>query len=98
VQEVVARIESNHVFDTLFTALGMHADSLEILVRSASEEPQIRIAKDGELLQRLFGVGFLVPKTLGPQVLIVSGQLGTILSPHHAEAIAPDQFRIGQVL
>jgi hypothetical protein len=78
-QKVVAGIESNHMLDTLLAALCVNADTLEVFVLCARQQPQIRLAKHDEILQRSIGVGFVVPKSLGPQILVVAGQLRAVM-------------------
>ena len=92
VQQVMPRIESTHVLDTLFTPLRVNADPPQIFARRTPQESKIRTAQYGEILQRLVGVGSVVPKSFRPQVLVVSGQLRTIVGQHHAESIAPHKF------
>jgi hypothetical protein len=65
-QKVMPGIESNHMLDALLAALCVNADTLEVFVLRARQQPQIRLAKHDEILQRSIGVGFVVPKSLGP--------------------------------
>ncbi len=97
-QEIMSRVQLNHVLHALFTALLVHANALQVLGRRTAQEPEIRAPEDGELAERLLGAGLIVSKSFRPQVLVIPGQHRTIVSQHHAQAITPDELRIGEVL
>src|SRR5262245_42160429 len=97
-QEVMPRIQSNHMLDAFGAALGVNPDALEVFIRRARQQSQIRPAKRAEILQRLIGVSFAIAMPLGPQVLVIAGQRGAVMRQGHAEPITPDERRIGQML
>src|SRR5262245_33942627 len=91
-QEVMPGIESNHMLDALLATFCVHADALEVFDGRASQQSQIRPAKRAEILKRLIGVGFVVPKPVAPQVLVVASQLRAVMRQHHAKPITPDEL------
>jgi len=97
VQKVMPGIESNHMLDALLATLCVNANTLEVFVLRARQQSQIRPAKHAEILQRSIGIGFVVTKPLGPQVLVVAGQLRAVMRQHHPKPITPDELGIGQM-
>jgi hypothetical protein len=97
-QQIVAGVQADHVFDTLFSALCVHADASKIFRRSTPQQAEIRAPQDRELIQRLVDRRVVVVKALRPQVLVVAGERRTVLREHHADAVSPHQIRVGQML
>ena len=52
VQQIVARIEPNHVCHALLSTLGMNADTLEVARRCLRDQVQIGSSKHTELFER----------------------------------------------
>ncbi len=91
-------IEANHVTDALLTPFRVDTDAIEIVVGRTRQKSQVRLAQDGEVVERLSRVRGIVSQPLGPEVLVVSGQLRPVLSEHHPNPVSPDQVGIGEVL
>src|SRR5689334_5599311 len=80
VQQVVAGVEAPQVLERLLAALGVHADAAQIVRRRLRHQPQVVAAEHLEHLERLGGIGVLVPQPQRPGVLIVAGERRTILA------------------
>ena len=81
-----------------FTTLGVHTHALQIFRRRVGEQPEIRSAEHREAIQGLVDRQFVVVQALGPQVLVVAGQRRAILREHEADAVAPHEIGVGQML
>lgn len=97
-QYVVTRVEPDHVLDALRATLRMHADAPEIIAGSAFQQPQVRPPQHLEISQRLPGIDDIVPKSLGPQILVIPGERRPVVRQNHSEPEAPDKLGIGEML
>ena len=97
VQQVVAGVEAHQVTCALFAALGMHADTLQILGRGALDQPQVVAPQHAQRLERLAGIRVGVVQPLGPQILVVAGDRRPILREDQPHPPSPHHVGIGQV-
>jgi len=78
-QQIVPGVQPNHVSDALFTALGVNADTLEVVTGCGREQPKIHTTKKRKVIECVLHVCLVVMKSLSPQVLVISGQRRMVL-------------------
>ena len=98
VKQVVTGIEAQEIFDALLAPLGMDADALQVGRRCAIDQLQVGAAKQREYRHRLVRIGVRIVQPIGPQILVITDDLGAILRENHPQSPAPHEVRISQVL
>jgi hypothetical protein len=98
VQHIVSCVQAHQVSDALLAALGVHADPGAVRFRHAGEQAEIGAAKKLEVVQRVLDGHVVVPEARRPGILVVAGDGRTVLGEDHAQAPAPHQLAVGQML
>jgi hypothetical protein len=96
-QQIMARIEPNHVRDAFVSAFCVNADALEVVRRRTSDQVQIRSPKHTELFERHFDWCLIVMEAFCPPILIVAGERRAVLCKNQAHAVSPHQVGIREV-
>src|SRR5688572_21118382 len=79
VQQVVPGVQPPQLFQAFFAALDMQADTCEVGRGGALQQSQVGTTQHPEYLERLGWIGVFVMQSIGPEVLIVAGNLRAIL-------------------
>lgn len=97
-KNVMAGVEPHHVADAFFPTFIVRTHPFEVPGRGPAQEPEVGFPQECELRECLSAVRVVVVEAFGPEILVVSGQPWAVLRQHHAEPVAPDELRVGQVL
>jgi hypothetical protein len=58
----------------------------------------MRTSKRGEECERFLRITLAILQSVSPQILVTTGQHGSIMRKHHAEPETKHQLRVGEVL